>query len=925
MEPFRVRRMKIVLLVSSLVFLTFLLLAAYEENFEPEWRDYQIAYGKKLAELARAEGRQPVSYPVEIRQIYLESLGRVDRCVTCHVGIDNPKFRDEAQPLTAHPGDFLKYHPSEKFGCTICHDGQGRATTKFDAHAIVLDEHGHNAAHWPKPLLSGKMVYTTCGRCHYENDLYGGYLDLYGQVRPIEQISQQELHARLPGADNIFRGKQLVVEHGCLGCHKYRGRGGIIGPDLTHVGDKTVHDFDFKNIPKHFKRTVEDWMFAHFKSPQAVIPNTLMPEMGLTDDEARDLTAYMLSLKKKSAPTSYTPQPAFTDPTPVRGETLYRMYCSACHGKDGVSAIVRDAEAAKLIDRPRELITPSLRNIDTLAVASDAYLREIIAHGRPNTSMPAWRKEGLSDAEIDLLVAFIRRWEPYKSDIQTVSASYGEARYGAALYRMNCAGCHGLDGKGGAIGVSLRSPTFLAVASDQFLAHTIVNGRSNTAMPAWRQFSNRELSDLLAFLRSWQPLQSDRETALAYLNRNDAAATEGDGPEYKPSPTMGRTLYRSRCTVCHGENGEGKIGPSLNNQSVLTVVSDEFLVDTIMRGRPDTAMPAWRQLSSEDVADLVSFIRTWQKEPPNELKKLHVTGDWQNGRLLFNGLCASCHGPNAEGAIGPQLANPVFLDTVPNETLVHWISFGRKGTPMRPFLRGQQGTAGLSESQIIDIVTYLRYLRGQDAASGERIGIGFAPRGAELYQRTCQACHGPNGEGASGPAVRNPDFLRAASDGYLRATIILGREGTQMRSMAHRGSGIVELSADQIDDLIAFLRSSEDRTPIPHRFVVTGDLERGKQLYGSFCAGCHGPNGKGGFAPELNNAGFLRAATDGYLQATIIRGRRGTAMRSFARGGHGLANLTQSQINDIVAFIRQWSPDTRPLKRTEPFAASLKE
>jgi mono/diheme cytochrome c family protein len=87
------------------------------------------------------------------------------------------------------------------------------------------------------------------------------------------------------------------------------------------------------------------------------------------------------------------------------------------------------------------------------------------------------------------------------------------------------------------------------------------------------------------------------------------------------------------------------------------------------------------------------------------------------------------------------------------------------------------------------------------------------------------------------------------------------------------------------------------------------------------CAGCHGDNGKGGFAPELNNPGFLRAATDGYLQATIIRGRRGTAMRPFGLSGQGLAHLSQNDINEIVAYIRQWSPDTRPLKLTEPFTS----
>lgn len=943
MQATRVDRLKVILLLSSLTFLAFLLLAAFEENFTAEWREHQAAYAARLATLADAAGRPSAAYPLEVRQVYLEGLNKVDRCVTCHVAIDDPRFAEAAQPLATHPGDLLKHHPADKFGCTICHQGQGRATVKADAHGQVR--------HWPEPMLAGEMVYTSCSRCHYENDLYGGQSDLYGMARPIEQITEGELASALPHADIIARGKRLVVEKGCLGCHKYRGRGGKLGPDITYVGDKTAHGFDFKHVVG--EHTVVNWLFAHFKSPTAVVPNTLMPDLKLSDDEAHDLAAYMISLKHKSAPAAYTPLPQLVDSTPVRGETLYTTYCASCHGADGIGAIVRDAEAAKfftpaaggeadsisllravLIDRPRELLTPSLRNVDTLGVASDAYLRHVITQGRTNTSMLGWKAEGgLSDDEIELLVSFIRRWEPNEADRSFVSASRGEPRVGGALYRANCSSCHGMNGEGGQIGISLRAPGFLAIVSDDMLAETILRGRANTAMPAWRQFDNRDVSDLLAFIRGWQPLQSRREDVLAFLSnpkRQRAAGDEedsGDNPsltpgaskDYAPSVAMGLTLYRSRCTVCHGENGEGKIGPSINNQAVLSIVSNEFLHDTIVRGRPGTAMPAWRQLSSEDVADVIALLRSWQTQPSKELPSLHVQGDPQNGQLLYTGVCASCHGPHAEGALGPQLSNAVFLETVDDPMLVQWISFGRPGTQMRPHLRGQQGNADLSRSQIDDIVTYLRSLRGQQPIDGERIGIGYAPRGEVLYREMCVSCHGTQGEGTVGPGIRNPAFLHAASDGFLRATIVLGREGTEMRSMSHRGSGIVELRADEIDDLIAFLRSNEDRTEIPQRFVMGADLQRGRQGYAVYCAGCHGDNGQDGFAPQLNNRGFLRAATDGYLQATIIRGRRGTAMRAFGLSGHGLANLPQSDINNIVAFIRQWSPDTRPLQRTEAF------
>ncbi len=929
MEPTGLRSLKIVLLVSSLVSLVFLVLAAFQENFRADWRGYQRQYAAALASASGSapEGGDATDYQIEVRQIFLESLGRVDRCVSCHVGIDNPGFVDAEQPLTAHPGELLKHHPSDKFGCTICHQGQGRATSHDDAHGRV--------EHWPQPMLEGDMVYTSCGRCHYETDLYGGQADLYGQASPLSSIPRGALLAGLPGADNLARGKKLVADNGCLGCHKYRGRGGTLGPDITHVGDKTIHDFDFTHVPG--ERSVRNWLTTHFRSPSAVVPNTVMPEYELTDAQTEDLTAYMVSLKRKSAPAAYTPLPMDSDPTPVRGETLFAMYCSSCHGADGLGATVRDPEVANRIDVPRELLTPSLRNGDTLGVASDAFLRHIVARGRPGTSMPAWGEQGLSDDEIDLLVSFIRRWSVDRTDVASVSASRGNAGYGRALFRANCSGCHGLEGGGGQVGISLNSPTFLAIASDQFLAATITAGRANTAMPSWRGFDNREISDLLAFIRSWSLRRSVRADVLRFLaergdqeSTDETSKTPADPPaanvlrpagqrEYRPSVRLGKTLYRSRCTVCHGQNGEGKIGPSLNNESVLTVVSDEYLHDTIVRGHPGTAMPAWWQLSSEDVADVIVFLRSWQNEPDRQLARRHVTGDWQNGENLYRGMCSSCHGPEAEGAIGPQLRNPVYLDTIPDSVLLEWIRHGRIGTQMRPFVRGGQGAAELSDSQIVDIVTYLRSLRGRAPAGGQRIGIGFAPRGRVLFGDMCAGCHGQTGEGGSGPAIRNPSFLAAASDGFMRATVALGREGTEMRAMAHRGSGIVELQADQIDDLIAFLRSNVDRRPIPHRFVAATNLRRGAELFTGLCSGCHGPDGKGQFAPELHNDEFLRAATDGYLQATIIRGRRGTAMRPFGLGGAGLAKLKQDEINDLVGFIRQWSPDTRPLRRQEAF------
>jgi mono/diheme cytochrome c family protein len=275
----------------------------------------------------------------------------------------------------------------------------------------------------------------------------------------------------------------------------------------------------------------------------------------------------------------------------------------------------------------------------------------------------------------------------------------------------------------------------------------------------------------------------------------------------------------------------------------------------------------------------------------------------------------------------------VFLDSASDVMLRHWITYGKEGTEMRGFRKGGQGITELTDRQIEDVIAYLRFL--QRAGPGEIGRVAKSPhgrprKGALVYARNCVGCHGDRGEGASGPALSNPNFLRFASDGYLMATMALGRRGTEMRPVKRGPQSILSLSSDEVNDLIAFLRSWEYDPPfgreagerIAHRFVVPWDLARGAELFRSNCSGCHGEEGRGSWAPELNNEGFLAAATDGFLQATIVRGRTGTAMRPFGAGAHGLTDLTSQDVDDIVAYMRGWATET-PSPMTIPAKRSL--
>jgi mono/diheme cytochrome c family protein len=137
--------------------------------------------------------------------------------------------------------------------------------------------------------------------------------------------------------------------------------------------------------------------------------------------------------------------------------------------------------------------------------------------------------------------------------------------------------------------------------------------------------------------------------------------------------------------------------------------------------------------------------------------------------------------------------------------------------------------------------------------------------------------------------------------------ITYGRQGTAMFGWVTAVSQNERLSSENVADIIAYLRKAAANPPeVIYAGPGFGSAERGRPLFLSHCAECHGLNGEGTKAPALNNQELLNAATNGYFFATLSLGRSGTDMPVWGKGSDKYPALKSQARHDIVAFLRAW-------------------
>lgn len=357
----------------SLVVLGFL----HEER--PDWRRHQEEF--RRLEVARAqtpsEREAAERLPVELRQIVVSELGRVDRCVTCHLGVEDPTYMGEEAPFGYHPDHDV--HPFGRFGCTACHGGQGRATT-------VRDAHGH-VPFWEEPMLPLEYVEASCGSCHDPTDN--------------------------PAAPRLARGARLFEEAGCRGCHRLDAWGGTLGPDLDQ--------------PSHGEPRSPQWLLAHFLDPDAVVPDSAMPDYGFSQEDAEALTLLMLSRQWPDV-SGYHGSRRTLESSELGRRLFQDKGCVGCHQLGGAGGVVGPPLDHVVTRRNEDWLMSHFRDPSTTS---------------PGSVMPRF---GFSDAEAASLILFLHQVH----EEGPVTAETTPESRGAMLYkRYGCRGCHGANGSGG--------------------------------------------------------------------------------------------------------------------------------------------------------------------------------------------------------------------------------------------------------------------------------------------------------------------------------------------------------------------------------------------------------------------------------------------------------------------------------------------
>ncbi len=603
--------------VVSVIFLVSLAIAP-AKNFFSEWRHYQHGYLRMIRNRSDANTLQR-HFQGGIQQIWLPDLGVVDRCSSCHVGLKEASLADvSTQPFHTHP---VIPHNLDQFGCTVCHRGQGAATTVSEAHNSTLA--------WEQPILPAKYIESSCGQCH---------------------------RGPLPGTPQLNEGRALLQREGCVHCHTIKLPDGSImkptddPPSLEHIADKTPRE----------------WIFAWLKDPQAYAATATMPNFKFTDDDARDISAFLIANSTPLAgdTVSLSAKPASD---PAAGTSLYgESFCASCHAVQNAAGNIVGGTVGPELTRVGSKVKPAWLQ---------AWLRNPRSYDA-GTAMPHYR---FNDGQVATLAQFLmnKTDSDLLANVHLEPATPQQIAHGRRLVSdYGCASCHKIAG--------IKKPENFApelsrIGSKPITQIIFLPGMPH-ALPDYIAGKIRQPRAFAPGLKMPQytltPAQIDSlTTALLALNDrsyslpSSLAVPATPDSDYQPAGKAGKLMTDLACYSCHRINGHGgDMAPDLTWEG--SSVQREWLTQFFKN--PATLRPALIRrmprfnLADGEIAELTDYIMTVYQNPAIDRDSMPLSGYAQGevelGRQLFYGKysCQGCHIVDTKtdkGYIGPTLTH----------------------------------------------------------------------------------------------------------------------------------------------------------------------------------------------------------------------------------------------------------------------------
>jgi mono/diheme cytochrome c family protein len=650
--------------VVSLLLLISLAIAPAKNHFS-QWRHYQKDYLKMVRGRGDAITLQR-HFQGDIQQIWLPEIGVIDRCTTCHVAQKEASLTDvSTQPFRKHPAI---PHSVDQFGCVMCHRGQGAATTVEEAHSSTLA--------WEQPLLPARYIESSCGQCHRN---------------------------ALPGTPQLNLGRQLLARSGCVNCHTVKLADSSVmkattdAPSLSHIADKTSRA----------------WIYAWLKDPQAYAVSATMPNFKLRDEDARDISAFLIvnSTPVPGDTLSVSQKPS-ADPT--AGGSLYgESFCASCHAVQNAAGNVVGGDVGPELTRVGSKVKPEWLQ---------AWLHNPRVYDA-ETAMPHYR---FNNQQIATLTGFLtaKADSDLLANVHLEAATPEQVVHGKRLVMdYGCASCHEISG--------IKKPENFApelsrIGSKPINQLIFLDGMAHT-LPNYISGKIRNPRAFAANLKmpqyTFTPAQVDAlTTALLSMNERSRTLppqlTVAALPEshYQPAGKAGQLIEDMACFSCHRINGRGgDMAPDLTweGSSVQRAWLQDFLKN------PNTLRPALIRrmpkfnLTDSEIAELTDYIMTVYQSPAIDRDSLPVSGyspvQVEQGKQLFYSkyACHSCHiidTRNDKGYIGPTLTQVGARLTAP------WIySWMKNPQALRPGTA--EPTRNMSDEDARALTAYLMSLK----------------------------------------------------------------------------------------------------------------------------------------------------------------------------------------------------------------------